>query len=124
VTRLADLADSAVAMPTYAYVCERCTEPMEVVRSIKNPPAARRRCPACAAMTMLRQITGGINTALAEGAKARLFGKYPVVSNRLPFGLKLPGVDIHHDGPLNKVVIESRAHERKVYDAIGAKRGD
>ena len=78
------------------------------------------RCGAAA-----RRFVPGVKlTHQGINGKARLFTQYPVISNRLPFGLEVKGVDIKHHGPLQKCVIESRDHERRVYDRIDAKRGD
>lgn len=90
--------------------------------SIKSDPARKLPCPTCKRPSV-RLISGGGGTTKGDNARRKFFDKYPVVSNRLPFGLELPGVAIKHAGRLGKCVIESRAHERRVYDRIGATRG-
>lgn len=113
-------------MPVYVFECSdpKCGQTREITRSIKSPPRAVQRCTGCKRRTAKRVYSGGAGTHAGDMAKEKLYGMYPVVSNRLPFNMKVPGVDVKHAGPLGKCVIESRAHERKVYDVMGFKRGE
>lgn len=110
-------------MPRYDYICP-CGRTHERTLSIKSEPSTRLRCPGCGKRRARRQIGGGGNQHRGDLARARMFSKYPVVSNRLPFRMNVPGVDIQHAGPLGKCVIESRGHEKRVYERAGYVRGD
>jgi putative FmdB family regulatory protein len=44
-------------MPTYAYVCQACEHACEYFQSMSESP--KRKCPACGALKLQRQIGGG-----------------------------------------------------------------
>lgn len=107
-------------MPRYDYCCSKCGKTVEVILPISSDPRKRLRCTTCRGATMKRQIGTGGGVTVADRSRERMYSRYPVVSNRLPFGLP----NCPHAGPLNKSVITSRAHEKQVYASIDAKRGD
>jgi putative FmdB family regulatory protein len=52
-------------MPTYEYRCEACGSELEIFHSITEP--ARRKCPKCGRLRLVRKISAGAGVVFKGG---------------------------------------------------------